>query len=612
MGCLPIEDYGIIGDLHTAALVGKNGSIDWLCLPHFDSPSVFSGILDHDKGGRFQITVENVKAKATQYYLPETNVLVTRFLGVEGAAEVMDYMVIEDGARGEVHHELVRQVRGLRGRMRMRLECLPAFNHAREEHETSLNERGAVFHSSSFCLGLVSPVALEPCEGGVRAEFTVGEGETLKFVLGQLTENTVEQMEEFCGLASQEHLSHTVEYWRRWVAGCTYNGRWREAVHRSALVLKLLTFAPTGAIVAAPTSSLPEEIGGVGNWDYRFTWIRDASFTLYALLRIGFTEEAAHFMQWIEARCHELQPDNTLLPIYSIDGKPNLEEQILEQMEGYRGSRPVRIGNRAHTQVQLDIYGELMDAVYLFNKYGTPVSYDMWTQLTRLLEWVCRNWKLTDEGIWEVRGGPRHFVYSRMMCWVALDRGIRLAEKRSFPADTARWRAIRDEIYREIMSKGWNAERRSFTQSYGSDALDASALVMPLVFFLSPTDPRMISTLDAIMQSPSKGGLLSNSLVYRYNQRDTPDGIPGGEGAFSMCTFWLVEALTRAGKTDRARLDQARFLFEQMLGYANHLGLYSEEIGPTGEHLGNFPQAFTHIALISAAFNLDRTLGAGA
>jgi GH15 family glucan-1,4-alpha-glucosidase len=356
--------------------------------------------------------------------------------------------------------------------------------------------------------------------------------------------------------------------------------------------------------VAAPTASLPEVLGGERNWDYRYTWIRDAAFTLYGLLRIGFTEEAAGFMQWLEARADEPNPDGSLQLMYGIDGRHDLTEETLDHLEGYRGSGPVRIGNGAHNQLQLDIYGELMDAVYLHNKYGDPVSYELWTRLRKVINWVCDNWRREDEGIWEVRGGRRHYVYSKLMCWMAIDRGLRLADKRSFPADRERWLAVRDEIYEEIMEEGWSPTRKAFVQSYGDDTLDASNLIMPLVFFLSAKDPRMLGTLDAINRSPKDGGLVSNSLVYRYDVERSPDGLSGEEGTFSLCTFWLVEALTRAG-----RVDEARLIFEQMLGYANHLGLYAEEIGPNGEALGNFPQAFTHLTLISAAFNLDRALG---
>ncbi len=608
MGYQPIENYGIVGNMHTVALVGINGSVDWLCLPHFDSPSVFAGLLDDKKGGAFRICPAKQDVTQRQFYWPDTNVLVTRFLSSEGVAEITDFMPV-GGREGEPRRRsLIRSVHVDRGSMTFRVECRPAFNYARDEHEVLPIDQGVCFRSKALTLCLTSRVPLKQSGQGAAAKFTLHEGQSATFELHGLA------ADEVCAnpLSAQEEtqlFKQTVDYWRRWISKCTYKGRWREMVHRSALALKLLTFEPTGAIVAAPTCSLPEAIGGERNWDYRYTWIRDAAFTLYGFLRIGFTDEAAKFMDWLERCSHDLNPDGSLQIMYGIDGRQELIEETLDHLEGYKGSSPVRIGNGAYNQLQLDIYGELLDSVYLYNKYGSPISSDLWGHLRRLVNWVCDHWQQPDEGVWEVRGGQQHFLYSKLMCWVAIDRGLRLADKRSFPADRDRWIKTRDQIYEEILEKGWSEKRQAFVQHYGSEMLDASNLIMPLVFFMSPTDPRMLKTLDAINCSPSKGGLVSNSLVYRYNASETADGLAGDEGTFNLCTFWLVEALTRAGRTDPARLDEARLVFEKMLGYANHLGLYAEETGHSGEALGNFPQAFTHLALISAAFNLDRALG---
>jgi GH15 family glucan-1,4-alpha-glucosidase len=604
----PLEDYAIIGNMRTAALVGKNGSVDWLCLPTFDSPSVFAAVLDDGKGGHFRIAPVDDQITHKQLYWPDTNVLVTRFLSPDGVGEVTDFMPVgvEAGERG--HLCLVRRVKVVRGAMRFRAVCQPALGYAREEHRTTITREGALFRASSISIALGTHVRLVADGPGVVAEFSLGAGETAVF-----TVRRTEAQEGGCGALSEDDVASlfqgTVTWWRRWLSHCTYTGRWREEVRRSVLALKLLTYEPTGAIVAAPTCSLPETIGGRRNWDYRYTWIRDAAFTVYGFLRVGFTEEAAAFVRWLDARCHELEPDGALQIMYGLDGRHVLKEEVLSHLDGYRGSRPVRIGNEAYAQLQLDIYGELMDSVYLYNKYGSPISYDLWVNLRRLINWVCDNWQRKDEGIWEVRGGPQHFVYSKLMCWVAVDRALRLADKRSFPADRERWLKTRDAIYEEIMVRGWCASRQAFVQHYGSEALDASTLMMPLVFFLSPTDDRMLKTLDSVFKPPDQGGLVSNSLVYRYNLADTADGFDEPEGTFNICTFWLVEALTRAGRVYPERLDQARLMFEEMLGYANHVGLYAEETGPSGEALGNFPQAFTHLALISAAFNLDRALG---
>jgi GH15 family glucan-1,4-alpha-glucosidase len=505
--------------------------------------------------------------------------------------------------------QLIRRVEAIRGDVPIRLECYPAFDYAREAHTVELVAHGARFHSSKLTIELTTAVPLEVKgdRGGVEAAFTLKAGEKAIFVLRPLDEKH-KGAEVYTAEAEEALLQRTVDDWHRWLKKCTYAGRWREMVYRSALTLKLLTFSPTGAIVAAPTCSLPEGIGGGRNWDYRYTWVRDAAFSLYGLLRVGFTEEAGAFMRWLEQRCHERKADGGLQIMYGLHGEHQLTEMTLDHLDGYRGSRPVRIGNGAAEQLQLDIYGEMMDSVYLYNKYGAPISWDLWRELSGLVDWVCDNWKRPDEGIWETRGGQQHFVYSKLMCWVAVDRALRLASKRSFPANWSKWYRCRDEIYLDVMKNGWNAKRNAFVQHYGSELLDASNLIMPLVFFMAPNDPRMLGTLDATCADPAAGGLLSNSLVYRYNTSHYFDGLHGEEGTFNMCTFWLAEALTRAGRTDPARLNHARLIFEKMLGFANHLGLFAEQTGGHGEALGNFPQAFTHLALISAAYNLDRTL----
>jgi GH15 family glucan-1,4-alpha-glucosidase len=598
-GYLPIAEHGIIGDLHSIALVGTDGTIDWYCCPRFDSPSVFGSILDARRGGRYRISPASGDWTPKQLYFPDTNVLITRFLTPAGVGEVQDFMPIQPAGAPVHRHRLIRRVLGVRGEMRFQVEVEPRFNYGRDPHDVFFHENGVLFRSPGLCLALETATPLRPRGAAdVSAEFTLLPGESATFVLEQVPDTYVPRT--YSEDETREAFERTVEYWRRWLAQSRYAGRWRETIHRSALTLKLMTYQPTGAIVAAPTSSLPEHIGGARNWDYRYTWIRDAAFSLYALLRLGFTEEAEAFMSWLTERFRETRPGGSgpLQIMYGLDGRPDLEEEILEHFSGYRDSAPVRIGNGAATQLQLDIYGELINSVYLCNKHATPISHDSWMDLTRVIEWVCENWQQADEGIWEVRGGRQHFTYSRVMSWVALERAIRIATARGLPARHREWRAVRDGIYHEIVSRGWHEERKAFVQHYETDVLDASVLMMPLVKFVSPTDPRWLSTLDAMTDE-----LVSDSLVYRYNASASPDGLEGEEGTFSICTFWYVEALARAG-----RLDAARLAFEKMLTYANHLGLYAEQIGLTGEALGNFPQAFTHLALISAGHHLDHAL----
>jgi len=533
--------------------------------------------------------------KTKQLYLPDTNILLTRFLSAEGVSEITDFMPVEELYSSK---ELIRRVTSVRGEVKYKMKCMPRFNYGRSTHTIELvTNKEALFASTGedkTVLRLISSVPLKMADNDIVAEFILGPGETADFLLEHVDKEHHDERDFETFITKS--LFDTVNYWKNWIAQSTYRGRWSDMVNRSALVLKLLTSHNYGSIVAAATFSLPESIGAGRNFDYRFTWIRDASFSMYTLIRLGYIKEAGAFIQWVEKLCQDIKDQNRLGIMYSIDGHRQLQENILDHFEGYMKSSPVRIGNDAYGQLQLDIYGELLDSVYLFNKYGEPISYNFWKDLEKQIDWLSNNWNQPDEGIWEVRGGRKNFLHSRLLCWVAFDRAIKIAEDRSFPLNR-RWKEERDIIFNSIFSEFWDEHKQAFMQYPGSETVDASTLLMPLVRFISPKDPKWLSTLKRIEDE-----LVSDSLVYRYRpDLAASDGFVSHEGTFSMCSFWYVECLSRSGQ-----LEKARFYFEKMLGYANHLGLYSEQLGFQGEHLGNFPQAFTHLGLISAAYNLDR------
>jgi GH15 family glucan-1,4-alpha-glucosidase len=601
-----ISDHGLIGDLQTAALVATDGTVDWFCCPRFDSPSVFASLLDADKGGYCRVRPESEDFVTRQMYLPGTAILVTRFMTPDGVGEVSDFMPVA-GSIPASRHRLVRLLRCVRGTFRFVAEIRPRFNYARQPHKLEVSDDGAVFRSNGTELTVHAVgergvplgdqgLSVQQQDNDLRVARTLREGETSGMVL------------EFMGgpprrlsLAELDRLSgDTVRFWQDWLGRSTYTGRWREMVTRSAMTLKLMTYAPSGALVAAPTAGLPEQTGGERNWDYRYTWIRDASLSVRALLGLGYMDEAAAFGAWLRDRAieHHTGGVNPLNIMYRVDGSPDLTEETLDHLEGWRGSRPVRIGNGASDQLQLDIYGEAMDAVGHADARGFEIAHKGWMALADVTDWLCDHWDQPEEGIWETRGGRKDFTYGRFQCWVALDRAVKLAERRGRPADLGRWRAARDQIYTQVMERGWNPKRAAFTQHYETEVLDASLLLMPVAGFIASRDPMWLSTLDAMDHE-----LVSDSLVYRYNPSASPDGLRGSEGTFSLCTFLYVEALARAG-----RVADAELVFEKMQTYANHLGLYSEEIGLTGEQLGNFPQAFSHLALINAAITLDERL----
>ncbi|MDX2562930.1 glycoside hydrolase family 15 protein [Streptomyces sp. TX20-6-3] len=602
-----IEDHGLIGDLQTAALVTTDATIDWFCCPRFDSPSVFGALLDRRKGGHFTVRPVADTYTTRQLYHPDTAVLVTRFMTEAGAGEVVDFMPVT-GTTATDRHRIVRLLRCVRGSMTFEGEIAPRFDYGRASHELHISEHGALFTSEH--LDLAVHAVREPQDerlmsilpGGdddLRFSLSLRAGEQRGLVMESAPDGPPREvrLEEFERLFDQ-----TVRFWRSWLGQSTYSGRWREAVERSAVTLKLMTYAPTGALVAAPTAGLPEQLGGERNWDYRFTWIRDASFSVYALLGLGFKEEASAFINWLHDRVkQEAGHENGSGPLnimYRVDGSADLVEETLGHWEGYRGSAPVRIGNGAATQLQLDIYGEALDSIYFAHEHGMHLDHGGWKALHTLLDWLVDHWDQPGEGLWETRGGRKDFTYGRVMSWVAFDRAVRIAYDDGRPAAGGRWVDARDEVYAQVYDRGWDPGKRAFVQHYGDDVLDSALLRMPTVGFITPDDPMWQSSLDAMERE-----LVSDSLVYRYNPEASPDGLRGSEGTFSLCTFMYVDALARAG-----RLDQARLVLEKMLTYANHLGLYSEEIDLTGRQLGNFPQAFTHLALIDAAITLDSML----
>ena len=607
-GYSAITDHGIVGDLRSAALVATDGRVDWFCCPRFDSPSVFGALLDTAGGGHWQVHPTD-PASSKQFYLPDTNILVTRFSTATGVVEVQDLMPLLR-ARDETHRQrLVRRIRCVRGHLEVGMQCRPRFDYGRAGHRADeVSGADGVaggsrvrFTSDDLSLVLSSTVPMSVHDGDATAVVALDAGDVVDLVLDVVVGEEPPPVD-----VDALYLA-TAAYWRRWLSRSRYSGRWRETVHRSALTLKLLTHEPSGAVIAAPTTSLPEQVGGGRNWDYRRVWIRDAAFSLYALLRLGFTEEAEAFMGWLNHRLDEsaaaagdaADDAGPLRVMYDIDGRSTGGETTLDHWEGHLGSSPARVGNDAADQLQLDIYGELIDSVYLFNKHGRGISLDTWRSLQGLTAWLQRNWDRPDEGIWEVRGGRRAHTFSRLMCWVALERMIRMARQRGLPGDTGDWERTRDAIFTDILDTCWNPELGAFVQAAGTAVLDASVLLMPMVKFLAPDDPRFTSTLRSL-----EDALVTDALVFRYDPASSPDGLDGAEGTFSICSFWYVEALTRAG-----RLQEARLALEKMFTYANPLGLYAEQIGLDGEQLGNFPQAFTHLALISAAINLDHAMG---
>ncbi|MHB9863758.1 glycoside hydrolase family 15 protein [Streptomyces sp. YIM S03343] len=599
----PIADHGMVGDLQTAALVSSEGTVDWWCTPRFDAPSLFASLLDSERGGHCRLAADLPDGDGTtvrQLYLSDTAILITRFMAPGGVGEVADFMAPLDSTPASERHCLFRVVRVVRGSLPFTFVCRPRFDYGRAPHTlTRLDDRGTVLRGPGTDLHVqVTEGAVLRADGDdVTARFSLSAGEAVAFALtstpGGSPAPPAPSME---GVVDELEACRT--FWLSWLRSCTYRGRWQDMVNRSAITLKLLTYAPSGAPIAALTMGLPEQIGGERNWDYRYTWIRDSALSVGALIDLGFETEAHAFRRWLRDRIESggTASGDPLQIMYRIDGDPHLTEENLDHLEGYRGSRPVRAGNAAADQLQLDIYGEASDALVVGGDIGAIRG---WTDFTGVLDWLADHWDRPDEGIWETRGGRQNFTYSRLMTWVAFDRGIRAATDFSRPADVRRWTETRDIVFRQIAERGWHDKRQAFVQHYDTDVLDASLLLMPRVGFISPHDPDWHSTLDAMDDE-----LVSDSLVYRYDPAASPDGLRGSEGTFNLCSFFYVEALARSG-----RLGRARYAFDKMLTYSNHVGLFAEEIGPSGEQLGNFPQAFTHLALITAAMALDEELG---
>ncbi|MFW0715301.1 glycoside hydrolase family 15 protein [Pedobacter sp. N23S346] len=589
----PIENYGIIGNLKTVALVSLNGSIDFMCAPKFDSPSVFATMLDSQRGGFCAIEPDLENLTTKQLYFPGTAILLTRFFSDDGIAELTDFMPIAEGNKSSAS-AIVRQVKTVRGSIKFKFSCIPRFGYSESDYEVIKENDQLIFSCKKEGLNIKisADVPLVVRKQNGYAEFMLEEAETATIVLEFLKPD--EQGKELSFYADNAY-HETKEFWVKWINKTSYSGRYSELIRRSAITLKLLTSAEFGSVVAAPTFGLPEALGGNRNWDYRFTWIRDAAFTMYAFLSLGFYDEATAFIDWIFGLCQNID----LQLIYKIDGNPDIDEKELKHFEGYRGSKPVRVGNAASQQVQIDIYGELIDTIYIYNKSYKPITYQFWTLIEKQIAQVIKNWKKPDHGIWEIRSEEKEFLHTRLMCWVAMDRAIKIAEHRSFPYPEQEWHEIRSEIYNDIYHNFWNEKLGAWVQYKGAKHVDASVMLMPLTHFISPMEPRWLSTMKVIEKE-----LLLDVLVYRYrNGFKKIDGLEGEEGTFNMCSFWYIESLAKSGE-----LDKAVEYFEKMISYSNHLLLFSEELGKKGEHLGNFPQAFTHLALISAAVELNKQI----